>query len=279
MNKNIKKYFIVLLVSFFTASLFAICNAEDVFAADTIQLIDDSSGFVLVSEGGKLFDLRRISPGDKITRTLKITNNYSKPFTLYMRAERIGDEPTGANLLKQLRLTISYQGEAIYRGPATGSNSKKPGDVGDITSNISLGKFDSSESRNLVATIKLPGPETGNEFQNTTADVRWIFTAQTSEKGGGGGGEGKEEEEPPEESTVEVEEEPVLEGEPEPLEVEVMGKPGIPPIEVEVVEVPIEEIPMGTLTMPKTGEELPYIYYIAGIVAIVAGASLTIRRK
>nr|WP_273702528.1 LPXTG cell wall anchor domain-containing protein [Tepidanaerobacter syntrophicus] len=31
--------------------------------------------------------------------------------------------------------------------------------------------------------------------------------------------------------------------------------------------------------MPKTGEELPYIYYIAGIVAIVAGASLTIRRK
>ncbi len=274
MNKNIKKYLIVLLVSFFAASVFTMYGAEGVFAADDVELRGDSSGLVLVPEGGKLFDLGRMNPGDAITRTLKITNNYSRPFTLYMRAERIGDEPTGADLLKQLRLTISYQGEVIYRGPATGANSESSGGIGDISSNISLGRFASSESRNLIATIELPGPETGNEFQNATAEVRWIFTAETS--GGGGGGGGGKKEEPIEEPPVEIEEEPVPEGEPIPPEIEI---PEEAPQETAPIEIPVEEVPMGAPEMPKTGEELPYIYYVAGIVAIVAGASLTIRRK
>lgn len=274
MNKNIKKYFIVLLVSFFAASVFMMCSAEEVFAADDVELMGDSSGLVLVPEGGKLFDLGRMNPGDKITRTLKITNNYNRPFTLYMRAERIGDEPTGPDLLKQLKLTISYQGEVIYQGPATGANSGNPSGVGDISSNISLGRFVSSESRNLVATIELPGPETGNEFQNATAEVRWIFTAETS--GGGGGGGGGKKEEPTEEPPVEVEEEPVPEGEPAPPEIET---PGEAPQEAAPVEIPAEEVPMGAPAMPKTGEEIPYIYYAAGVIAIVAGASLTLKRK
>lgn len=276
MNNNIKKYLIVLLVSVFAASVFTMYSAERVFAADDVELRGDSSGLVLVPEGGKIFDLGRMNPGDAITRTLKITNNYSRPFTLYMRAERIGDEPTGADLLKQLRLTISYQGEVIYQGPATGANSGNLVGIGDISSNISLGRFVSSESRNLVATIELPGPETGNEFQNATAEVRWIFTAQTSGGGGGGGGGGKEEEEPPEEPTVEVEEEPVPEGEPILPEIEI---PEAAPQEAAPIEISVEEVPMGAPAMPKTGEELPYIYYVAGIAAIVAGASLTIRRK
>ncbi|WP_296971781.1 LPXTG cell wall anchor domain-containing protein [Tepidanaerobacter sp. EBM-38] len=275
MKKNIKKYLVLFLTSFLLVSFFTLFNMQDILADDNVELIGQSSGLVLVPEGGKLFDIGRLNPGDTIRKTLKISNSYSKPFTLYMRAERIGEEPKDdePDLLKQLKLTITYKGEVIYKGPASG----KDGESGNITSNISLGKFDPQDSRDLIAEIELPGPETGNEFQNKTAEIKWIFTAQTSGGDSGGGGKDKDKDKDKDKKPpVEIEEEPIPEGKPEPP---VMQPPAVQQPEIPPVEVPVEEVPQGIPLMPKTGEELPYIYYTVGIVAIITGLSLSIKKK
>ena len=43
-----------------------------------------------------------------------------------------------------------------------------------------LGIFNPGAREELVATVSLPGPETGNEYQGATATVLWTFTAQSS---------------------------------------------------------------------------------------------------
>lgn len=277
MSKSIRICMSLFFVALFCVTSFGAFSTQYALAADDVKLVGTSSGLVLEPEGEKLFDLTRLNPGDTIKRTINITNSYSKPFTLYLRAERVREEPeNGApDLLKQLILTITYEDEVIYKGPASG----KDGESGDMTNNISLGKFNPQDKRQLVAEITLPGPETSNEFQNTKAEIKWIFTAQTSGDSGGGGGKDRDkdkDDEPIEpEPPVEVQEEPIPSGEPEPPSVpsEPEAEP-VPP----VVEIPDEKIPAGAPDMPETGEGLPYPYYAVGAFAILAGIGLIKKR-
>lgn len=251
MTKNIKTCTISFLVVLLLTVCFSIVAVPPALAAENVKLVGDSSGLVLVPEGGKLFDLGRLNPGDKISCTLEICNNYSEPFALYMRAERIG-EKSDPDLLEQLKLTIRYRGEIIYQGPASG----KGGDIGDMTSNISLGTFDPWECRDLIATIELPGPETGNEFQGVTSEVKWIFTAQSSE----------------------IVVEPIEEEIPPPTEEEI---PVVVPSTEEKVPIapPIEEkIPIISKVFPRTGGS-SYPYYVIGALALLAGIGFTIKKK
>jgi len=137
----------------------------------------------------------------------------------------------------------------LYQGPVAGF-------AGDT---ISLGRFRPGESGNLVATVHLPGPETGNDYQGKTASVKWIFTAQTSDDGGGDGGD-KPKPKPPEEIEVPPEEPPI-------------GPPEIPP--EPPLEVPPESVPIGVPpVMPKTGEEAPTPFYLLGGLALLAGTQM-----
>lgn len=277
--KNIKKILASFLIAMLIIIGLFINSGKYVLAqAGDVELIGKAQGLVLVPEGRKLFDLGRLNPGDILKRSLKITNSYSKSFILYMRAERIGEKPEGPDLLDQLQLTVTYKGEVIYKGPASG----KKGESGDLITNISLGSFDPRESRDLVAKIELPGPDTGNEFQGKTAEIKWIFTAQTSgdeedkdkdnkdkprnrrrDKGSDRDKDEPVKLQPP----VEIDEEPIIEVEPE------------PEVFLESIDIPDEEVPMVSPDMPKTGEDLPYSYYVVGTFALVAGIGLTLRKK
>ncbi|NLG87586.1 MAG: hypothetical protein GX489_10300 [Firmicutes bacterium] len=229
-----------------------------------LELVGEAAGLVLVPPDKKLLDLGNMNPGDTRQSTLKIRNDYSRWYDLWLRAE----DPTAQkpSLLEQLELTVTLRGEKLYQGPVAGF-------AGDT---ISLGRFRPGESGELVATVHLPGPETGNEFQGKSASVKWVFTAQTSGGGGGGGGGGEGgggggKPRPPEEIEV-------------PPEVPPTGIPKIPPeVPVEpplLLEVPPEPVPTGIpLTMPKTGEDLPYLYYLLGGLALLAGSQLACTRK
>lgn len=222
--------------------------------AEDVELVGKASGLVLLpSDDSRLFNIGNLNPGDEITETLKISNKYSRPYTLYMRAERIGEEEE-FDLLKLLWLTITYKGEVIYEGLATGTSDEEGY---NLTQNISLGKINPNQSYELIATISLDGPNTGNEYQGKEAQVKWIFTAQTDKKDKD---KDKDKDEPPITPPIEEPEPPPIE-EPEPPE---------PPIEV----IEDEPIPAGPPDMPKTGEGLPYPFYIAGAVAILMGVGM-----
>lgn len=220
-----------------------------------LELVGESAGLVLVPAQGKLFDLKNMNPGDTRTATIKIRNNYSRWYDLWLQAKDLTDDPDlEPGLLELLELTVTYRGEKLYQGPVAGF-------AGDI---ISLGRFRPGESGNLVATVHLPGPETGNDYQGKTASLKWIFTAQTSDDGGGDGGD-KPKPKPPEEIEVPPEEPPI-------------GPPEIPP--EPPLEVPPEPVPIGVPpVMPKTGEEAPTPFYLLGGLALLAGTQMAWGRK
>ena len=226
---------------------------------EEVEIVGNASGLVLLPPSSKLFNIGNLHPGDKITKTLKISNKYSRPYTLYMRAERIGEEEEENDLLNELQLTITYNGDVIYEGSATGTS-----EGGSITQNISLGKINPNQSYELIATISLNGPNTCNEYQGKEAQVKWIFTAQTDKKDKDkdkGKDKDKDKEKPPIiTSPIEEPESPPIE-EPEPPE-------------HPIVVIEDEPIPAGPPDMPKTGEGFPYPFYIAGAAAILLGVGM-----
>lgn len=139
-----------------------------------LQVIGSELGLELKLEAKpndtKLFDLENLYPGATRQAKMDIKNRYTAPFQLSMRVERTSPEPIGkeADLFKQLNLTVYLDDAIIHEGAM----------IDFAPSNISLGNFNKNAEKELRAVVHLPGPETGNEFQGKTIDVKWIFTAE-----------------------------------------------------------------------------------------------------
>lgn len=239
--------------------------------AEDLELIGKDIGLVIEPENTKLFDLSNLNPGDTKTAKLTIKNNYRNPFSLYMRAERMGELPGEGevDLFDILTITVKLRGEVIYEGPIKNF----------AVSSIYLGKFNPGSVKELIAEVHLPGPETGNEYQGKSAEVKWIFIAESSSPPPDDDDDkpdkpGKPTEKP-EEKPVEVPVEEVPEGEPEvPIE-EPIEEPEEPEEIVDVPEgdVPIDkpDTPKDKPKIPKTGELPTQIFYISGSILVVLG--------
>lgn len=271
----------VLPVRFFliiTAVFLMICWPATVMAEEfTINLEANSRGFV---EGEFSFDWNNLNPGDTITKTIRIINNHNKSVPVAMKAERISvdqggqseEEPENGDLLDNMELTLTYQGQEIYKGPASGD--PQPDNTGNLIGGIDLGSIPAGETYIFEAKIYLDGEKIGNEFQGDSVQVNWVFTGQF-------------EEEQPSDRKKDKDREKENEPDPidEPIEVEPEDPVSTPedptePITPEEPVITTEEPSAGTLpAMPKTGEDLPYPYYIAGAFAIVIGAGLIRNKK
>jgi LPXTG-motif cell wall-anchored protein len=241
--------------------------------ADNLEIIGNEIGLEVSPSGTKLFDLTNLNPGDTKEAKIDIKNNYTLPFEVFMRTERLSPLPnTGeVDLFEQLNLTIYLDDIEIYTGPMKDY----------ATTNISLGDFNSNDEKELRAIVHLPGPETGNEFQGKNVDVKWIFIAQAEQPDdpddpddpdepddSDDPDEPQEPEEPEQpEEEVEVEEE-IPESVPEEPEEEVTTQEIEEPEEVEEIE---EEIPEAQPKMPKTGEIPAVIYYGLGTALLGLG--------
>lgn len=153
------------------AALLIILTALPAAAVTTgIEVIGEATGLVLTPAGGSLFDFGNMNPGDTRQGTIKLKNNYSRWYHLWLRAGDItAEEPS---LFEVMELTVVYRDKVLYRGL-----------VEDFAGEpIYLGRFQPGESGELAVTVHLPGPETGNEYQGKSASVKWIFTAQASEE-------------------------------------------------------------------------------------------------
>ncbi len=241
--KNIAKFAAALAAALL---LMIAVSPAGVRAADLVELIADDTGLVLIPEDGKLFELEGMMPGDTATATIEIRNSYNRTFVLYMRAE--DPEDSDPSLLQQLKLTVVPGGRVQYAGYGEGPL----GEFGENT--ITIGTFRPGDTGELVATVRLPGPETGNEYQDKTAGIKWVFTAQVRRGGGGGGGGDDDDDDDywydyrPEPPKVYPEKELVIKPEP----------PGV---------------------MPKTGVEAPYLYYVLGGLALFGGIQLARRPR
>jgi hypothetical protein len=236
------------LLAVVVAVLMLSCPLGALAQVSTIDLEATRSGF---TEDELFFDWDNLNPGDTIAKTIKIINNHSRVVLLTMKAEIEGEY---SDLLDHIMLTLTYDGDVIYEGPASGN--PQPDGTGDYTGGIDLGSIPAGDVYQLEAEIFLDGNQIGNEFQGASGEIRWIFTGKFDEARQQPSRPRRPGRTPVDEPIVVEPEEPVY----------------TPP--EEPVEVP-EEPPVGELPgMPKTGEGLPYPYYLAGACAIVAGIGL-----
>jgi len=215
----------------------------------------------------KTTDTGNINPGDKKNSSLKLLNTGSRDLTVYIRTNIISDtSPRGGHLADVMTLTIKDGDKIIADGTF-----RTVADEG----NVLIGNMAPETEKTIYFSADLP-KGAGNDYQGASLKVNWTFTTQSLNDGGGDeddddrddeddDGEDEEEQEPP----VEVEEEPIPEGEPE-----------LPPVEPGplAVEIPEEEIPIGAPDMPETGEGVHYPFYAVGAFAILAGIGL-IKKK
>ncbi|HZJ83708.1 MAG TPA: LPXTG cell wall anchor domain-containing protein [Clostridia bacterium] len=158
------------ILSLITGNMVSFASSKS--HAKDLEIVGKELGLEVTPTSTKLFDLSSLNPGDTREACITIANRYCAPFELFMRTERMGAIPEGdADLFKQLRLRVYLGDEEIYSGSM----------MDYATSNISLGKFQPEDIEKLKATVHLPGPDTGNEFQGKSVDVKWIFIAQAED--------------------------------------------------------------------------------------------------
>lgn len=221
-------------------------------AAANLEIIGSDVGLEVIPTGTNFFDLIGMDPGDSSAGTLTIRNSYAGAFDLSMRAEKNGAMET-PDLFNILKLKVVFRGVVVFDG-----NMKD-----FATVNTGLGSFQPGEVQALNATVSLPGPETGNEYQGKTTKVKWIFTAQSSYTPPGPDpdpGPG-----PNPGSDRDRADPPVIESEPIPLGLPVV----VPP-----VVIPEETIPLGPIILPKTGGHSPELFYALGLLSILCGSVL-----
>jgi len=214
-------------------------------------LVGGTSGLIIeVPE--KTVDTGNLGPGDQKGSHIKITNPGPDTVNLYVRTNIVADEkPNGGSLADIMTLTMKV-GETVIANDVV----RKVVEA----NNLSLGQLTPNQTIYLDMATNLPGGETGNEYQGANLKLNWTFTVQAVSGGGGGGGGGGGSSEEPE---ITVEEEPIPEG----------------PMPVEELEIEPEEVPFGPPVMPKTGEALPTLPYLMGIVAIGAGLKLINKKE
>ncbi|MGB4326450.1 MAG: LPXTG cell wall anchor domain-containing protein [Bacillota bacterium] len=227
----------------------------------TVTVTGTGSGLEVSPSDPYLFDLNNMNPGDYVQKTLVIKNNYSRPFSLYLNAQKVAPVDGGEDLSDVLRLRVTLRGTEIYDGR-----------IDDFaTSAVYLGVFNPGAREELLATVSLPGPETGNEYQGATATVLWTFTAQSS---------GEEPPEYPPEEEEEVPEEEIPEEEVPLVPPEEVPEEEVPEVPPEVVEIPEEEVPkQEPKPLPKTGEISHWLFYGAGGAMVLCGLVLGLKKK
>lgn len=163
--KNILK---VLVVSLSLLLITGTVGDATELAPPNVELEGNADGIVYIPGNEPFLEFKGMVPGDKIKRSMVLSNKFTDSYEIFVRAERI-NEKEEYDLLEKLKMKIEYDNDSLHEGDATGEQS--------IKENISLGKINPGESKELVAEVELEGAGTGNEYKNKSGDVKWIFTA------------------------------------------------------------------------------------------------------
>ncbi|MGG7078811.1 LPXTG cell wall anchor domain-containing protein [Clostridium sardiniense] len=163
-----KNIFKILVVSLSLLLMNGTIGDATELAPPNVELEGNADGIVYIPGNEPFLEFKGMVPGDKIKRSLVLSNKFTDSYEIFVRAERISEKEE-YDLLEKLKMKIDYDSKTLHEGDATGEQS--------IATNVSLGKINPGESKELVAEVELDGQSTGNEYKNKSGDVKWIFTA------------------------------------------------------------------------------------------------------
>lgn len=115
-----------------------------------------------------------LMPGDSLTETAKIGNNYNQPVAIYFSAENVDN----ADILQKITLEIKNDEDLIYSGSLSSPIDKQL-----------LGTYSRGDTSDFTFTISLPADLKNNDALKE-AQVRWIFSAEVKSSGSSNGGKG-----------------------------------------------------------------------------------------
>lgn len=175
---NMKRLIYCLVFIFFLVANVSLVKADDfINNISNVKLEGNAEGIVFIPGDEPFLYKTNMVPGDKISRSIYIINEYDVSYDLYMRAERVTPKEE-FDLLQKINLKIVYDDKILYEGPVSGEEG--------LVKNVYLGKIVPGEYKTLKAEASLDGPETSNEYKNKVAQVDWIFTAENIQVDGGG---------------------------------------------------------------------------------------------
>lgn len=169
-----KNIFKILILSLSLLLITGTIGDASELAPPNVELEGNANGIVYIPGNEPFLEFRGMVPGDKIKRRLVLSNKFTDSYEIFMRAERISEKEE-YDLLEKLKMKIDHNDGTLHEGDATGQHS--------IKENVSLGKINPGESKELVAEVDLDGESTGNEYKNKSGEVKWIFTAVRTPSG------------------------------------------------------------------------------------------------
>ncbi len=188
-----KKMFRVIAAILLIGTFFVSYNLISVAAEESDVIFQGGSQDLisLPDQDDLWLNFKQMMPGETDTQTINVTNSTQDTVNIYLRAEGAersdfdSDEAYAMSneLIGMLNLTLeltqpgSDVSTVIYDGPASGVPAGEQGEVGDMTTPISLGSFAQDSSATIVATLQVP-EELDNRYQNAMAKVRWIFSVE-----------------------------------------------------------------------------------------------------
>lgn len=234
--------------------------------------VDYEDRFVTISENDLFTNMKDLLPGGVAENTVALNNKSARSITFYLYAKP-SDSTYNQDLLKIIELTVSRGGTVIYRGPASGNpNDALAGqtvvssmilDPSTSLYGINLGTILPGNSMNLTASISIPGEDLGNEYQNESAMVDWVFLAEgEDEQATTTDDDDDDDDDETTETTATLFD---ISDEDIPLD--------SPDVTIEITD---EDIPLNPL--PKTGSRVLYITEVSIILAVLVTGLIVIKR-
>lgn len=157
-------------------------------ACDTVTKVTvDKDSRIVINEGdADLFaNFKNLLPGCARTQSIKINNQRGKGVNLYLKAEDNSGKAQTEEMKKKIEtflgkyafIQVKEGNRVLYQGAVNG---KTKGTGQPLTKGVPLGQFASGTKKELVVKLWV-NTEMGNEYQNLTGKVDWVFYGEKSE--------------------------------------------------------------------------------------------------
>lgn len=150
----------------------------------TFMVHSEDCGLV-VTTAEEAEDTDNLNPGDLTTALLLAENTKEDPLNYYFNIEKVDSAPgfypglEGRPLQEALEITIARGEEKDFQGTVSDFIEKyAPG-------GMEMGLLEGNTSQEIDISTYLPGPDTGNEFQNARVALRFEFRAECEDEDNG----------------------------------------------------------------------------------------------
>ncbi len=140
-------------------------------AADaSVTYQGNADKFVFLPDNDLFQNFKGVMPGDTLTQQITVKNDTSNgvKVKIYLRAEPV-DESYKA-FLGNMTLKVVQDGNSVLFAAAADEQD-------GLAKDVCLGTFYSGADIDLAVSLAVP-KEMGNEFQDSSGLVRWVFTAE-----------------------------------------------------------------------------------------------------